>query len=57
MTVLVKCIHACYIKRGFFLLYLFSNVELELIYFIKLVSQHKTVARYFKSSNRNTIGV
>ena len=44
-------------KTWFLLLYLFSNVELELIYFIQLVSQHKTVARYFKSSNRNTIGV
>ena len=37
--------------------YLFSNVELELIYHIQLVSQHYIVTIDFKSSNRNAIGV
>ena len=39
------------------MLYLLSNVELEKICFIKSVSQHETVARYFKSGNINFIGV
>ena len=33
----------------------FSNIELKLIYFIQLVSQHQTVAQDFKSYNRNAI--
>ena len=35
-------------KTWFLLLYLFSNVESELIYFVQLVSQRQTVARDFK---------
>ena len=45
------------LKTWFSLLYLFSNVESELIYFIQLVSQHQTAARDFKSPNRNASGV
>ena len=36
------------LKIWFLLVYLFCKVELELIYFIQLVSQHQTVARDFK---------
>ena len=35
-------------KTWFLLLYLFSNVESELIYFVQLISQRQTVARDFK---------
>ena len=44
-------------KTWFLLLYLFSNVKSDLIYFIQLILQHQTVAREFESSNRNGTGV
>ena len=37
-----------FLKTWFLLLYLFSSAELELIYFIQLISQDQTVARDFK---------
>ena len=45
------------LRTWFLLIYLFSNVKSELIYFIQLVSKHQTFARDFKSSNRNAAGV
>ena len=45
------------LKTRTLLLYLFRNVESELIYVIQLVSQHEIVPRDFKSSNRNATGV
>ena len=35
-------------KTWFLLLYLFNNVESELIYFVQLISQRQTVAKDFK---------
>ena len=45
------------IKTWFLLFYMFENVKTELIYSIQLVSQHETVARDSKSSNRNATRV
>ena len=45
------------LKTWVLLLYLFNYFKSELIHFIQLVSQHQTVARDFKSSNRNATGV
>ena len=39
MIIPVKFVYICYLKLVFLLFYLFSNVELELIYFIQLVLQ------------------
>ena len=45
------------LKTWVLLLYLFNYFKSELIHFIQLVSQHQTVARDFKFSNRNATGV
>ena len=45
------------LKTWFLLLYVFSNVKSELIYFIQLVCQNETVARDIKSSYLNATGV
>ena len=39
------------------LLYLFSNIKSELIYFILVVSEHQAVTRDFKSANKNATEV
>ena len=44
-------------KTWFLFLYLYSNYRPELIYISQLVSQQQTVARDFKSSNRNATGL
>ena len=51
-------IYLCMLHKNWFLLvYLFLNVKAVLIYFIQQVSQHQTVVRDFKPSNRNATWV
>ena len=45
------------LKTWVLLLYLFSNVKSELLYFIQSVSQHQKAVADFKSSNRDVSGV
>lgn len=45
------------LKTSVVMVYLFSSVEPELIYFVQLVLQLQTVASGFKSSNGNANGV
>ena len=45
------------LKTWLLFLYLYSNYRPELIYISQLVLQQQTVARDFKSSNRNATGL
>lgn len=45
------------LKTSLVMVYLFSSVEPELIYFVQLVLQLQTVASGFKSSNGNANGI
>lgn len=45
------------LKTSVVMVYLFSSVEPELIYFVQLVLQLQTVASGFKSSNGNANGI
>ena len=45
------------LKTSVVMVYLFSSVEPELMYFVQLVLQLQTVASGFKSSNGNANGI